>query len=45
MLDEVINIGVKDYKKKSTKTRIFKSNILSGFTNFGAVKGMKGKKF
>ena len=45
MLDEVINIGIKDYKKKSNKTRIFKSNILSGYTSFGAVKGMKGKKF
>ena len=45
MLDEVINIGIKDYKKKGTKTRIFKSNILSGFTSFGGLKGMKGKKF
>lgn len=45
MLDEVINIGIKESKKRSSKVRIFDSNILSGFSNFGAVKGMKGKKF
>lgn len=45
LLDEIISIGIKDYKKRSTKTRIFESNILSGFTNFTGSKGMKGKKF
>lgn len=44
MLDEIINIGIKDYKKRSNKIRIFESNILSGFSSFGSAKGVKGKK-
>lgn len=40
LLDEMINIGIKDYKKKTNKTRSFKTNILSGYSG---LKGCKGK--
>lgn len=42
VLDEMINIGIKDYKKRVSKTHSFESNILSGFAASG-VKGAKGK--
>lgn len=42
LLDDMINIGVKDYKKRSSKTHSFDSNILAGFAMNGS-KGMKGK--
>ena len=42
LLDEMINIAVKDYKKRINKTHSFDSNILSGFT--GGLKGSKGVK-
>ena len=38
----MINIGIKDYKKRSSKTHSFDSNILAGFAMNGS-KGMKGK--
>ena len=41
LLDEMINIGIKDYRKRSSKTHSFDSNILEGMQNVG-VKGMKG---
>ena len=44
MLEEMINIGVKDYKKRVSKTHSFESNILKGFAANGGVKGMKGMK-
>lgn len=44
VLDEMINIGVKDYKKRTSKTHSFDSNILQGFAANGGVKGMKGVK-
>ena len=44
MLDEMINIGVKDYKKRVSKTHSFDSNILQGFTISQGVKGVKGIK-
>ena len=44
MLDEMINIGVKDYKKRVSKTHSFDSNILQGFTANQGVKGAKGIK-
>lgn len=44
LLDDMINIGIKDYKKRSSKTYSFDSNILKGFTSRGGVKGMKGVK-
>ena len=43
LLDEMINIGVKDYKKRISKTHSFDSNILQGFANNRGLKGMKGK--
>ena len=44
MLDEMINIGIKVYKKRTSKTHSFDSNILQGFAANGGVKGMKGAK-
>ena len=44
MLDEVINIGIKSYKKRMSKTHTFETNILQGFAARGGVKGMKGSK-
>lgn len=44
MLDDMINIGVKDYKKRISKTHSFETNILQGFATNGGVKGMKGMK-
>lgn len=43
LLDEIINIGIRDYKKRIKKTHSFESNILKGFTQNGGLKGMKGK--
>ena len=44
VLDEMINIGIKDYKKRISKTHSFDSNILQGFAINGGIKGMKGVK-
>lgn len=44
LLDEMINIGIKDYKKRIAKVHSFDSNILKGFTEMGGVKGCKGTK-
>ena len=41
LLDEIINIAIKEYKNKSKKTRSFESNILSGFKGSKGVKGIK----
>ena len=43
VLDDMINIGIKDYKKRIGKTHSFETNILKGFAANGGVKGMKGK--
>ena len=45
VLDDMINIGIKDYKKRLSKTHTFDSNILAGFAANGAkgAKGIKGK--
>lgn len=43
LLDDMINIAVKRYKKKLKKTTIFESNILSTFNGTKGTKGMKGK--
>lgn len=42
LLDEMINIGIKDYKKRSAKIHSFDSNILSGFAKGNGLK-RKGK--
>jgi D-alanine-D-alanine ligase len=44
ILDEMIKIGIKDYKKRVSKTHSFETNILQGFASSGGVKGMKGAK-
>ncbi len=44
VLDEMINIGVKNYKKRVSKTHSFETNILQGFAAHGGVKGLKGMK-
>ena len=44
LLDDMINIGIRDYKKRVAKTHSFETNILKGFTELGGVKGMKGSK-
>ena len=44
LLDEMINIGIRDYKKRVSKTHSFNTNILKGFTEIGGVKGLKGSK-
>lgn len=44
VLDEMINIGIKDYKKRASKTHSFDSNILKGFSVNVGVKGVKGLK-
>ena len=44
LLDDMINIGIRDYKKRIAKTHSFESNILKGFTELGGLKGMKGSK-
>ena len=44
MLDEMINIGIKDYKRRISKTHSFDTNILQGIAANGGVKGMKGVK-
>lgn len=44
LLDEMINLAIRDYKKRSGKTHSFESNILSGFVGTKGVKGTKGIK-
>lgn len=43
LLDEIINIGIKDYKKRINKTHSFESNILKGYSDLRGAKGSKGK--
>ena len=43
VLNDMINIGVRDYKRRTSKTHSFDSNILSNYTSNG-VKGVKGTK-
>ena len=43
LLDNLINIGIRDYKKRIGKTHSFDTNILKGFTELGGMKGAKGK--
>lgn len=42
LLDDMINIGIKDYKTRINKTHSFESNILKGFAH--GFKGVKGTK-
>ncbi len=43
LLDDMINIAVKDYKKSNEKIRSFNSNILRGYTGLKGAKGKFGK--
>ncbi len=43
LLDELINIGIKDYKKRISKVHSFNTNILQGYQN-NSLKGGKGLK-
>lgn len=43
LLGDMINIAIKDYKKRTSKTHSFDSNILAGFQGSKGLKGMKGK--
>lgn len=45
LLDDMITIAIKDYKKRESKTHSFDTNILQGFAANGlkGLKGMKGK--
>ena len=43
VLDDMINIGIKDYKKRMSKKHSFESNILQGFAVNRGLKGGKGK--
>ena len=43
LLDDMVSIAIKDYKKRESKTHSFNSNILQGFARNG-LKGMKGMK-
>ncbi len=43
LLDDMISIAIKDYKKRCSKTHSFDSNILAGFRGTKGLKGMKGK--
>ncbi len=44
LLEEMIQIAIKDYKNRNKKTRSFESNILEGFNGSKGVKGVKGLK-
>lgn len=44
LLDDMINIAIKDYKKRTTKTHSFETNILQGFAGSKGIKGLKGIK-
>lgn len=43
LLDDVLNIGIRSFKNKSSKTHSFDTNILSDFSK-NSVKGVKGVK-
>ena len=44
LLDDMINIAIKDYKKRINKIHSFDTNILQGFTGTKGVKGLKNIK-
>ena len=43
LLEDIINIGIRDFKNKNSKVRSFDTNILSNFSKNG-FKGVKGVK-
>ncbi len=44
LLDEMISIGIKNYKIKQQKTVTFDNNILAGISGTKGLKGLKGSK-
>lgn len=44
LLDEMINLGVKAYRKRTSKTHSFETNILKGYTGLKGAKALKGIK-
>lgn len=44
LLDDMINIAIKDYKKRINKVHTFETNILQGFAGTKGIKGLKGLK-
>lgn len=44
LLEEMINLGVKDYRRRVSKTHSFKTNILKGFQGLKGAKALKGIK-
>ena len=44
LLDEIISIGIKEYKNKSKKLRSFDTNIFEGYNKSIGLKGIKGLK-
>lgn len=44
LLDDMVNIAIKDYKKRTAKTHSFDTNILQGFAGSKGIKGLKGIK-
>ena len=43
LLEDIINLGIREYKNKNSKTHSFDTNILSNFSN-NSTKGVKGIK-
>ena len=43
LLDEIITLGIRNYKNRVKKTHSFDTNILSNFNGVKGFKGMKGK--
>lgn len=44
LLDDMINIAIKEYKRKESKVHSFDSNILSNYNGLKGAKGFKGSK-
>ena len=44
LLDDMITIAIKDYRKKNQKVTSFDTNILNNFDGIKGVKGLKGMK-
>lgn len=44
LLDDIITIAIRDFKKRNSKTRTFDTNILANFNGLKGAKGLKGMK-
>ena len=44
LLDDILNLGIVEYKNKKAKTSTFSTNILEGFNGVKGLKGLKGIK-